>query len=172
MRPRTAMVLWNAIVRPVLEYGSEIWAGLVDLKVTSEAEAVQTSFIRSALGVHKKGMGISVDFLRAELGVERISARWEKLKLGYWKRLNDAAPSRALSAIVCYRTSQINANNQVLGSRSMLASTRTLLTKHGLQRFWNNPPQNGQLDKLQWKKIVMTLSKLPKTLPGMSACSP
>jgi hypothetical protein len=153
MRPRTAMALWNAIVRPVLEYGAEIWCGLIGTTVTDEAEAVLTSFVQSVAGVHKKGMGVSVDFLRAELGVERLTARWEKLKLGYWKRLNDAAHSRALSAILRYRTAQVNANNRVLGSRSLFTSSRALLAKHSLQTYWDNPPKNGRCSKLAWREI-------------------
>jgi hypothetical protein len=41
MRPRTAVTLWQSIVRPILEYASEFWAGLIPAYLEKDAEKVQ-----------------------------------------------------------------------------------------------------------------------------------
>ena len=40
LRPRSAATLWKAIVRPVLEYAAEIWAGDISASSAAKAEAV------------------------------------------------------------------------------------------------------------------------------------
>lgn len=155
MRPRTAVALWNAIVRPILEYGAELWGGKISAKVAAEAEAVQSSFLQASLGVHKSGMGVSLDFLRAECGVEMLAARWSKLMLGYWRRLQVADSSRALVAVATLRIAQVKACNAVLGKNSIMASMRDVLTKHGLGHFWNVPSSCTSglfVSKCQWKE--------------------
>jgi hypothetical protein len=68
------MTLWNAIARPILEYGAEVC-----LRVTEEArenvESVQTSFGKGILGLQS---GAASDFVRSELGQERIESCWRK----------------------------------------------------------------------------------------------
>ena len=51
LRPRSAATLWKALVRPVLEYAAEIWAGDLSASICARAEAVQTNFARAVLGV-------------------------------------------------------------------------------------------------------------------------
>jgi hypothetical protein len=135
-------------------YGSELWAGEISAKVTAEAEAVQTTFLQAIAGVHKRGMGVAVDFLRAEMGVERLVARWSKLKLGYWRRLAVANPKRALVAMVKLRRAQIAAGNRRVGTRSILISSRTCLNNLGLQTFWINPAHCAKESKKKWQEIA------------------
>lgn len=66
MRMRTAVVLFNALVRPILEYCAVLWGSNISDALTREVEAVQSAFLRAISGVHKFGMGVSNDFLRAE----------------------------------------------------------------------------------------------------------
>ena len=49
--PRSAVVLWKAIVRPILEYAAELWAGDISKELTTSAEAIQTDFAREVLGL-------------------------------------------------------------------------------------------------------------------------
>ena len=99
-------------------------------------------------------MGVAVDFLRAEMGVERLVARWTKLKLGYWRRLAVANPERALVAMVKLRRSQIAAGNRRVGTKSILISSRTYLNNLGLQSFWVNPALCAQESKKNWQEIA------------------
>jgi hypothetical protein len=36
LRPRSAMTLWKAIVRPILEYAAELWAGEIPLEMAKQ----------------------------------------------------------------------------------------------------------------------------------------
>ena len=77
------------MVRPILEYASELWAGCISKDLEAKLEAVQTRFGRSVLGLTGK-RSVSDDFIRAELGLEKIASRCEKLRLGYWRRIHVA----------------------------------------------------------------------------------
>jgi hypothetical protein len=72
MRPHTAVTLWQSMVRPMLEYASEFWTGLIPAGLEKEAEKVQLRFLRGTLGLHKKGSGVSNDVVRAETGCEPL----------------------------------------------------------------------------------------------------
>ena len=75
------MWLWKAIVRPMLEYAAELWAGEATREKVREAEKIQTDFARAVLGLTGEH-GISNVFVRAELGLEKLESRREKLRLG------------------------------------------------------------------------------------------
>ena len=70
MQPRTAVVLFNALVRPVLEYCAVLWEGCIPDGLAREVEQIQSRYLWAISGIHKQGMGVSNDFLRAEHGVE------------------------------------------------------------------------------------------------------
>ena len=75
MRPRTAIALWNALVRPILEYASELWMGQAPAYVLEAAEKVQTTFLKGTMGLHENGSGVSNAVLRAEAGCEPLKDR-------------------------------------------------------------------------------------------------
>ena len=79
-------------------YSAEIWAGDIPHKQAARAENVQTNFARAMLGL-VGCQSISNDAIRAEMGMEKLSSRWEKLRLGYWRRLNVASGERTLVAV-------------------------------------------------------------------------
>ena len=96
MRSRTAIVLWQALVRPILEYASEVWSGQITVGLAKKVEQVQTSFLCVTLGLHDNRGGVSNDVVRAEAGCEPLADRLVKLTLGFWRRLIVAAPERLL----------------------------------------------------------------------------
>ena len=51
LRPRAAVAMWNAMVRPSLEYAGELWGGEISDALTREVEKVQTDFGRIILGI-------------------------------------------------------------------------------------------------------------------------
>ena len=151
LRPRAAAALWKAIVRPVIEYAAEIWSGEISVPQAVKAEAVQTNFIRSMLGL-VGCQSISNDALRAELGMEKLSSRWEKLRLGYWRRLNVASGERTLVAITTMRRRQLEWGYK--GSdRGWMRETRALLIRRGLRSHWINPSLCASQTKEEWKGI-------------------
>lgn len=152
LRSRSAVTLWKAIVRPVLEYAAEIWAGDIPAAVAARAEAVQTNFARAVLGL-AGCQSISNDVLRAEMGMEKLSSRWEKLRLGYWRRINVATADRALVAVASLRRKHV-----LWGSRgsasSWMSGMRDLLSRRGLHGHWVSPSLCADKCKDEWKDIV------------------
>ena len=155
LRPRSACTMWKAIIRPILEYAAELWAGDVTKEAAAKAEQIQTNFAKSILGL-RSHQGISNHFLRAELGLEPLAARWEKLRLGYWRRLQKAEPRSILVAVATSRRTDL-----LHGRRSTrpnwMEGTRLLLQERHLDQFWLNPPSCAKLPKDVWRIKVSEL---------------
>ena len=88
LRPRAAVTMWQALVRPILEYAGELWAGEIPKSLEDRVEQVQTKFGKALLGLQDR-IWIPADAVRAELGMERLATRREKLRLGYWWRIKN-----------------------------------------------------------------------------------
>ena len=152
MRPRTALTLWQSLVRPILEYAAEIWSGQIPKYLTQKAEAVQMKFLRGALGLHKNGSGVTDGALRAEVGCERLQDRWTKLRLGYWRRVFKAPRGRLLRDLAEFRRQEwITSDGHGWGSRGWMATAKASLDRHGLGNYWTNP--QAAVSK-SWKKKI------------------
>ena len=99
LRPRSAATMWKAMVRPILEYAAELWAGEISKKNCKAAEKIQTDFARAVLGLTGE-WGVPNFLVRAELGME-------KLRLGYWRRIQVARKDRAYFKVVVMRRRQV-----------------------------------------------------------------
>ena len=154
LRPRSAAALWKAIVRPTLEYAAELWAGDISTSRASQAESVQINFARSILGI-SNCQSTSHDILRAELGMEKLTCRWEKLRLGYWRRLQVTDPNRTLFTVSTMRRWQ-HEHGMSNDDSAWMKTTKNLLKAHNLGHFWTNPKLCWQEDtsKADWKKIT------------------
>ena len=87
---------WEVLVRPVLEYGCEIWgAGRWE-----EVERLQNSMGRRILGVNRKTSGAAV---RGELGWWRMEARRDLARLRFWGKLVRMDRSRIVKRIYVER---------------------------------------------------------------------
>ena len=153
MRPRTAIVLWQALVRPILEYASEVWSGQITAGLAKGAEQVQTSFLRGTLGLHDNGGGVSNDVVRAEAGCEPLDDRWAKLTLGFWRRLFVAAPGRLLLRIARFRHAELTAGLGY-GGRGWMPAAQRLLTQHGMGDAWANTTVAADTPDKAWKDRV------------------
>ena len=91
--------------------------------------------------------------LRAEMGMEKLSSRWAKLRLGYWRRLHVASGERTLVAVASLRHKHL-----VWGykgaSDGWMGATKDLLVKHGLYSYWLDPNWCTTQTKEQWKDKV------------------
>jgi len=150
--PRSAATLWKAIVRPVLEYAAELWAGDINKELTKRAEAVQINFARIILGLNGC-QSIPDDFIRAELGMEKLTARWEKLRLGYWRRLHVTAPTTTLRAVVALRKWQVDWAPPAFDN-GWMGKTKTLLQEGGFLEDWSDPNLCCTMSKRGWKNAV------------------
>jgi hypothetical protein len=152
LRPRAAAALWKAMVRPILEYAAEIWAGDITPSAATRAEAVQTNFARSMLGL-VGCQSISNDALRAEMGMEKLSSRWAKLRLGYWRRLHVASGERTLAAVASLRHKHMQWGYKGAGE-GWMGGTKKMLTSLGLYTHWLDPMLCTTQSKEQWKDIA------------------
>ena len=152
LRPRAAAALWKAMVRPILEYAAEIWAGDITTSTVARAERVQTNFARSMLGL-VGCQSISNDALRAEMGMEKLTSRWTKLRLGYWRRLQVADGERTLVAVASLRRKHLDWEYKDARD-GWMGTTRDLLVEHGLYSHWLDPNLCAEQCKDQWKDIV------------------
>jgi hypothetical protein len=152
LRPRSAAALWKAMVRPILEYSAEIWAGDITKSAAARAESVQTNFARSMMGL-LGCQSISNDSLRAEMGMEKLSSRWAKLRLGYWRRLHVASSERTLTAVAALRHRHVMWEYKG-ADVGWMGTARDLLIKHGMYSHWLNPNLCATQSKEQWKDVV------------------
>jgi hypothetical protein len=141
IRARTAMVLWYAMVRPLLEYASEIWSGQIPDSLATRAETVQLKFIRGVLGLHGNGSGVSNEVLRAEVGAEPITSRWAKLKLGFWRRIFTAPPERLLRVVATERHRELTrlvAGESKFGGTGWMRTVKGDFERYGMDQYWTN----------------------------------
>ena len=89
--------------------------------------------------------GVSDDFIRAELGIERLAARWDKLRLGYWHKLQTAKPDRAVAKVLDWRR-----RGHSQASMGWLHTSQAMFEKYELTTEWNDP-QSGK-NKEEWKR--------------------
>ena len=83
--PKTKCMLFDALVRPILNYCCEIWALLGSNAAFDMMEKVHTSFLRQLLGVPTN---TSSKMLYAEFGRLPLRCMWMKQCLFYLQRLS------------------------------------------------------------------------------------
>jgi hypothetical protein len=154
MRPRTAITLWQSLVRPTLEYASEIWAGQTTAAQAQKAEMVQMKFLRGTLGLHSKGSGVADEVVRAETGCERLRDRWAKLKLGYWRRLFAAPQGRLLREVAEFRWEERRAGGSAHGTRGWMPSAERMLAAANMEADWHTPRTAAGSQRETWKDRV------------------
>ena len=155
MRPRTGITLWKSLIRPKLEYACEVWNGQVSATRVAKAEAVQLRFIRGMLGLLDKGSGVSNEVVRAEVGCESLQCRWDKLQLGYWRRIYTSPPDRLLRVVTEFRRREwVASGGKGLGGRGTMQHFNRILLAAKLGSFWGQPSAASRLCKTSWKKRV------------------
>jgi hypothetical protein len=155
MRSRTAVTLWQAMVRPLLEYASELWWGQVPAYLVEEAESVQLTFLRGTLGLHANGGGVSNEVVRAETGCERLQDRWSKLQLGYWRKVFSCEQGRLLRAVAEHRHAEcVLSGGHGWGSKGWMIGARNTLIRYGLERYWLLPTLARETHRLGWRQLV------------------
>jgi len=152
LRARSACTLWRALVRPVMEYAAELWGGDITAGQAKDMEKIQTDFGRSILGLNGIKR-VSNDFVRAELGMERLQSRWAKLKLGYWRRVQIASPDRLFNHLAVIRKAQLERGG-LFASKGWMKGTRATLEKYGFAHHWNRPALTRIVTEVEWKARV------------------
>ena len=123
--------------------------------MTREAEAVQTKFLRGALGLHRNGSGVSNDILRAEVGCERIRDRWSKLTLGYWRRVFTAPSDRLLRVVAETRHAErVRSGGVGYGRLGWMPAAERALQAAGLYDYWADTSAIRDTTETGWRNRV------------------
>ena len=126
------MELWTSKVRPILEYGCEIWEGEAAVKWTDKFESLQYSYCKAFLRL--KGNPAAVG-TRAELGLPTLQSRRRERKLRFWAKLCSADHSQLFSLVFRRRHAAALAD---AAQQSCLLSFKSLLHDVGLGVNWND----------------------------------
>jgi hypothetical protein len=127
--------LWMAYVRPVLEYGVEIWKPT--RLQAKKIESVLCDFARHALGVDRR---TGNDVLLSELGLISLAARRDELRLRYLRHLCTMDLERTVAKVFRHRCEEVDAGR---AKRSLCAEYRMLAQRYGLEEAWQTRPSDS-----------------------------
>jgi hypothetical protein len=143
--PPTFVRQFNAVCRPLVEYGCELWEGEISKKWERKLESVQSAFLRGMAGL--KGTPASVG-LRAEFGLTTLKSRRRVLKLGYWRKLCISEHSRLFSLVFRRRHEQVLRGD---GRFSGLRAFRDLLVECDMEHRWL---RGTALEETAWRSAA------------------
>ena len=132
LRPRTMVHQWKSIVRPLLEYGCEVWEGEIPDALSEKIEAVQSKFCRASLGCKYIRASAAV---RSDMGLCTLKAKRQRHKLSYWAKLCEANNDRLLSIVFRNRHREVCAGG---GHLSSLNAFRSTLIAMDFESCWSN----------------------------------
>ena len=158
-KPTTLLYLFDTLVRPITEYGCEVWAS----DKAEEMEKVHKRFCKFALGLPTSACNAAV---YGDLGRCPLENRRKIAMVKYWLRISthwDIPPllQEAYQLNICEQPSQ------------WAQTVKTVLDKAGFSHIWNNPdsiPHDLFIEKLtqrlwdqyqqQWLSDLATSRKL------------
>ena len=79
--PRAKLLVWLCSVRPLLEYGCEVWSA--NSKQADKLESIQT---RAGVLIFKLNQNTHRRAVRALMGVSSLQSRWEGFRLRYYAK--------------------------------------------------------------------------------------
>ena len=126
LSPLAAKGLWETIVRPVLEYGSEVDSGKWE-----DAELLQRVAGRMCLGV---GTTIPNTVVRGELGWWTMRARREYLRLVYWGKIISGVKDGMVRSVYDGGRERVWLGRASKGE--WCVETKRLLLELGLRHVW------------------------------------
>ena len=98
---------------------------------------------------------VANDFVRGELGLEMLSSRREKLRLGYWWRIwRPTNSGRALYHVALNRRMELMSPRAGNGEYSWMRGTRDLLFARGLRKYWFRHLLCTRSPAKGWKAMV------------------
>jgi hypothetical protein len=141
---------WQALVRPVLEYGTVVWG---DVK-WEQAEQIQREMGKMILRCSPK---MTNEVVLGELGWWTLKGRRDFLTLNYWgKIVGGMSPSRLVYQVYHnsrsrYDTNHNNNNNH--GTNRWCYNIHTLLKEIGMEDTWHHNTLTPSEAK-QWRSTV------------------
>ena len=130
---------WSTMVRPVLEYGAEVWGHCA----WREAECAQTLLGRNLLGV---SCMTATDAVRGELGWWTMKARRDMCILRFWGKIVSGDKNALVSKVYQQRFLELKE-----GKKSWCGRVRALLTDLHLDQIWQDQAVGPYKD---WCRLV------------------
>jgi len=134
LRPSLAVSLWQALIRPGIEWGLELISA--PPSVMNKLDSVLPAALRTFVGTDSFTPN---DALMSEFGAQSISSRQQELILRLFKRLATLKPDRALSRIFRARCEQVDNG---VAPFSLFQSFKSLLVRFDLSDAWHNRPHD------------------------------
>ena len=135
---QTMTQLWNALARPILEYGAEIWG----FRKWAEADRLHRSFGRFLLGHKKHSSNASV---YGDLGWTDLGTRREKIQIRYWRKLTEMKDTSTCKLI-------FEEDMRHIGKNSWSLKMKAVMEKNILGLEWRT--RSTALSKPQWETKV------------------
>ena len=130
MSVRSGKRIWEALVRPVLEYGAEVWEEENNCR-WEEAEKLQRKMGKRILGC---GSRMSNEVVGGELGWWSLRGRRVLLRIRYWCKLVRMDRERLVRKIYEESRRQYMVN----GMKNWCSYTHRLLKLVGLDNWWQD----------------------------------
>jgi hypothetical protein len=134
LRPSLAVSLWQALIRPGLEWGIELLSA--PPSVMRGLDAVLPAALRTFVGTDSF---VPNDALMAEFGTQSLSSRQQELSLRLFKRLCTLSSDRVLSRVFRARCQQVDNG---VAPFSLFQSIKALLLRFELEEVWYTRPQD------------------------------
>ncbi len=157
--PKVLCHLFDSLVRPILEYASEVWFP----SVNEEAELLHRRFCKFALGLPTSTTNAAV---YGELGRLPLNVRQKIALLKYWFRIRTTGNTSPLLQEIYQLISGDPSNTWLNGIQSILNET-------GFSGVWSNPEEVGQAELIgaiqqrlhdqylqEWGSTIMASRKL------------
>jgi hypothetical protein len=125
--PNVAFHLFDSLVMPILEYGSEVWYCNKDI---IDLERIHTRFIKIILGVHNN---VSNHAVYGETGRYPLLIRQKVKVFKYWFKIIQMSESSLVKMIY---NSLVSLNN--CGFKTWASNVESMLTSAGLSHLWTN----------------------------------
>jgi len=97
---RAVMRGWEVLVRPIMEYGSEIWGE----KKWKEGEDLQIEMGRRVLGVSRM---TTREVIQGELGLQSMRSRRIFLRIKFWIKIINMNPNRLVYKVYKERREEL-----------------------------------------------------------------
>jgi hypothetical protein len=140
---QTSVMLFNAYVRPVFEYGQNIWAAMASETAMNEIEEVQYHFGKRLLKCEGRPAKL---FVRWELGWQSVRTRALIAALNFFGKLSSMGMSRLAGVLFRIRCAQVDHNS---GMNSWCRFVKEKLFQNGFSRVWRQ-----RAVPADWKRLV------------------
>ena len=136
---RAAEQIWKILVRPMAEYGAEVWG---------EGEWVEAERLQREMGKRILGLKESTnnEVVLGELGWWRMKTRRDMLRLRYWRRVINMKKERLPRIVYEWELRRRK------GRRSWIKYTKKLLLELGLGKYWEE--QAVKESKGEWGELI------------------